>query len=201
MADKRDDVVVLKMVRLGFPQLFEAKASVEGSAEKFSLQPIMDPSTAQGKANIAALEVAFKAAAKKLWAEKADKIVKTLDADRKGLKDGDTNTNKDGDTWAGFADMMYITASNRKRPQVLNRDKTPITEKDNVIYGGCWADVVVSVWATKDNKLGGNGMFATLELVRFRKDGEPFGAASLDADTYLDDLDDDEMEDDDDDAI
>lgn len=201
MADVRDDVVVLKMVRLGFPQLFTAKASVEGSAEKFSLQPIMDPATPQGKANIALLEKAFKAAAKKLWADKAEKIVKTLDADRRGLKDGDTNTNKDGDIWAGFEDMKYITASNRKRPQVLNRDKTPLTEADNVIYGGCWADVVVSIWATKDNKLGGNGLFATLELVRFRKDGDPFGAAALDADTYLDDLDEDEEEEDLDDAI
>lgn len=195
MADTRDDVVVLKRVRLGFPQLFEPKASVEGSAEKYSVQPIMDPTTKQGAENIKALEVAFKAAAKKLWAEKADKIVKTLGADRAGLKDGDTNTNKDGDTWAGFADMMYITASNRKRPQVLNRDKSVIAEKDNVIYGGCYADVVVSIWATKDQKLGGNGLFATLELVRFRADGEPFGAAALDADDYLEDLEEEEDED------
>lgn len=197
MADARDDVVVLEKVRLGFPQLFTPKASVEDGPLKFSVQPIMDPNTPLGAKNIKKLEVAFKAAAKKLWAEKADKIVKTLDGDRKGLKDGDTNTNKDGDTWAGFADMMYITASNRKRPQVLNRDKTPITEEDNIIYGGCYADVVVSVWATKDNKLGGNGMFCTLELVRFRADGEPFGAAALDADDYLADLEEEEEEGDD----
>lgn len=198
MADKRDDVVVLKMVRLGFPSLFTAKSATEDGVPKFSVQAIMDPSTAQGKANIAALEKAFKAAAKKQWAEKADKVVKGLDPKRQGIKDGDTNTNSEGDTWAGFADMMYVTASNRKRPQVLNRDKSPITEEDNVVYGGCWADVVVSIWATADKKLGGNGLFATLELVRFRKDGDPFGAASLDADDYLEDLEDDELDDDDD---
>ena len=198
MTDKRDDVVVLKMVRLGFPSLFTPKSATEDGVPKFSVQAIMDPATAQGKANIAALEKAFKVAAKKQWAEKADKVVKGLDAKRQGVKDGDTNTNSEGDTWAGFADMMYVTASNRKRPQVLNRDKTPITETDNVVYGGCWADVVVSIWATADKKLGGNGLFATLELVRFRKDGEPFGAASLDADDYLDDLDEDELDDDDD---
>lgn len=192
MADTREDIVVLENVRLGFPTLFTPKASVEGGALKYSVQPIIDPDTPHGAKNLAKLKKAFDTAATKLWADKAAKIVKTLDADRAGIKDGDLNTNKDGDTWSGFEGMKYITASNRKRPQVLNRDKTPLTEEDGVIYGGCYADVVVSIWATKDNKLGGNGLFATLEVVRFRKDGEPFGAASIDADDYLADLDDED---------
>lgn len=192
MAQAREGVVVLNMVRLSFPKLFKPEASIEGGVPKFGAAFLMDPETETGKANIKKLEAAIKAAATKTWAEKADKVRKALDSDRSGLRDGDTATNGEGDIYSGYENMQFVAASNRKRPQVLNRDKTPLTEEDGVIYGGCYVDAVVSVWATADKKLGGNGIFCTLELVRFRKDGEPFGAAPIDADDYLDDLDDEE---------
>lgn len=192
MAQAREGVVVLNMVRLSFPKLWKPEASIEGGTPKFGASFLMDPDSDTGKANIKKLEAAIKAAATKTWAEKADKVRKALDSDRSGLRDGDSATNGEGDVYSGYENMQFISASNRKRPQVLNRDKTPLTEEDGVIYGGCYVDAVVSVWATSDKKLGGNGIFCTLELVRFRKDGEPFGAAPIDADDYLDDLDDDE---------
>ena len=192
MAQAREGVVVLQSVRLSFPKLFKPEASIEGGTPKFGAAFLMDPETETGKANIKALKAAIGAAAKKTWAEKAEKVMKALDSDRSGLRDGDTATNGEGDVYSGYENMMFVSASNRKRPQVLNRDKTPITEEDNVIYGGCYVDAVVSVWATADKKLGGNGVFCTLEVVRFRKDGEAFGAAPVDADDYLDDLDDDD---------
>lgn len=192
MAQAREGVVVLQSVRLSFPKLFKPEASIEGGTPKFGAAFLMDPETETGKANIKALKAAINAAAKKTWAEKAEKVMKALDSDRSGLRDGDTATNGEGDVYSGYENMMFVSASNRKRPQVLNRDKTPVTEEDNVIYGGCFVDAVVSVWATADKKLGGNGVFCTLEVVRFRKDGEAFGAAPVDADDYLDDLDDDD---------
>jgi hypothetical protein len=192
MAQAREGVVVLQSVRLSFPKLFKPEASIEGGTPKFGAAFLMDPETETGKANIKALKAAIGAVAKKTWAEKAEKVMKALDSDRSGLRDGDTATNGEGDVYSGYENMVFVSASNRKRPQVLNRDKTPITEEDNVIYGGCYVDAVVSVWATADKKLGGNGVFCTLEVVRFRKDGEAFGAAPVDADDYLDDLDDDD---------
>jgi len=193
----REDVVVLEMVRLSFPKLWKPEASIEGSVPKYGAAFLMDPSSETGKRNIKKIEAAVKRAADKTWAEKADKVRKTLDSDRSGLRDGDTATNSDGDVYGGYEDMVFISASNRRRPQVLNRDKSPLVEEDGVLYGGCYVDAVVSVWATSDKKLGGNGIFCTLELVRFRKDGEPFGAGPIDADDYLDDLDDDDLDDDD----
>lgn len=196
MAQAREGVVVLEMVRLSFPKLWTAESATPDSPPKFGAAFLMDPTTETGKKNIKKIEAAIKAAATKTWAEKADKVRKALDSDRSGLRDGDTATNGEGDVYSGYEDMQFISASNRKRPQVLNRDKSPLAEEDNVVYGGCYVDAVVSIWATADKKLGGNGIFCTLELVRFRKDGEPFGAAPIDADDYLDDLDDDEDDDD-----
>lgn len=196
MAQTREGIVVLEMVRLSFPKLWKPEASIEGGVPKFGAAFLMDPTSETGKKNIKKIEAAVKLAATKTWAEKADKVRKALDSDRSGLRDGDTATNGEGDVYDGYEDMKFISASNRKRPQVLNRDKSPLAEEDGVVYGGCFVDAVVDIWATSDKKLGGNGIFCTLEVVRFRKDGEPFGAAPIDADDYLSDLDDEDEDDD-----
>ena len=191
MAD-RPDVVVLKNVRLSFPKLFTPEASVPGGPVKFGASFLIDPDTADGKANIKTMEAAISHVAKKAWADKAERIRSSLDEDRKCLREGNKATNSEGEIYDGYADMKYVTASNKKRPQVLNRDKTPVVEEDGVLYGGCYVDAVVSVYPTTKKEQGGNGIFASLEIVRFRADGESFGAGKLAADDYLDDIDDDD---------
>lgn len=190
---ERQDVVVLKNVRLSFPKLFTPEASVPGGPVKFGAAFLIDPSTSEGKANLKAIEAAMNFAAKKAWADKAERIVSNLSEDRKCLRDGDKSTNAEGDVYSGYAGMMYVAASNKKRPQVLNRDKTPLVEEDGVIYGGCRVDAVVSVYATTKKEQGGNGLFSSIEIVRFRADDEAFGAGPVNANDYLDDLEDEEL--------
>ncbi len=194
MASARPDIAVLKNVRLSFPKLFKAEKSTDTSPPKFSAAFLIDPDTADGKANIKAINAAIEHAKTKQWGDKADKIFDNIDWDRKPLRDGEKATNDEGDIYKGYEDMMYVVASSpeKRRPQVLNRDKRPLVEEDNVIYGGCYVDAVVSVYPIADKDKGGNGVFASIELVRFRKDGEPFGAGPIDADDYLDDLDDED---------
>lgn len=188
----RPDIVTLKNVRCSFPQYFKPKASVPGGREKYSGSFLIDPETPHGKANIAAMEAAIEHAARRAWPDKWEKILKVIERGRMCLRDGDSETNADGDTYGGYEGMMVVSAGNTRRPQIVDRDKTPLTEEDGVIYGGCYVDAVVSVYPTSKKEQGGNGIFATLEVVRFRKDGEPFGAAPVDIDDYLSDLDDDE---------
>lgn len=190
----RPDIAVLKNVRLSFPKLFKAEKSTDTSAPKYSAAFLIDPETKEGKANIAAIEAAIDHVKKKTWSDKADKIFANIEWDRKPLRDGNKATNSEGDIYAGYEDMMFVQASSpeKRRPQVLNRDKSALAEEDGVIYGGCYVDAVVSVYAVTDKDKGGNGVFASIELVRFRKDGEPFGAGPVDADDYLEDLDDED---------
>lgn len=190
---ERPDVVVLKNVRCSFPKYFTPEASVPGGPVKFGGQFIIDPDSADGKANIKALNAAIKAVAVKAWVDKSERIVAALAEDRKCLREGDKATNGEGDVYDGYAGMMYVSASNKKRPQILNRDKTPLAEEDGVIYGGCFVDAVISLYATTKKEQGGNGLFASLEIVRFRKDGDSFGAGKVAVDDYLDDLDDDDV--------
>ena len=203
MTDKkpqREGIVTLKKVRLSFPHLFEPSASIEGGPKKFRATFLMDPNTPEGKANMKVLNAALDKAAIGVWKtkEKADKIRNKLDSDRSGLRDGDDATNKEGDVYSGYEGMMYIGATNGRKPKVLRRDKSVIDSTEAAeIYAGCYCNAVVSVWATNAEKHGGNGLFATLEIVQYHSKGEPFGAAELDEDDYLDAMDDEEDDDDD----
>ena len=188
---ERQDVVVLKNVRLGFPKLWKAEASVDGAKPKFGATLIIEADSPEYKANVKACEAAVAFVSKKRWAEKWEKISENIERKRKAFRDGDGETNEEGDTYNGFAGNMTVVAKNSKRPQILNRDKSPLAEEDGVVYAGCYVDAVVSFYTTAEKKQGGNGIFASLEIVRFRSDGEPFGAGKLNADDFLDDLDDD----------
>lgn len=196
MANARPDVVVLEMVRLSFPKIWKMEKSTPDSPPKFSANFLIDPDTAHGKKNIAKIEAALKHVKTKAWPENTDKIVSRIDAKRISFREGEAFANAEGDVYQGYDDMMVVTASNKKRFQIVDRDKSPLTEDDGKPYGGCYVDAVVSFYATTKKEQGGNGLFATIELIRFRKDGEAFGAAPIDADDYLADLSDDEDEDD-----
>ena len=95
----------------------------------------------------------------------------------------------DGDDkeYQGYADHVCIKASTKKRPTLVNRDKTPIVEEDGILYGGCYVNASIDVWVM-DNQYG-KKVLASLNAIQFVKDGEAFGNASNGADDF-EDLDD-----------
>lgn len=193
----RPDVVVLKNVRLGFPKLWTAEKATESSAPKFSAHGIIDPDTTTGKANIEAIKAAQKHVAVAQWGDKWQNVVKGLEKNRRSFRDGDSMTNSEGDIYAGYAGMKYLVANRSEkqgRPTVLDRRKNPVAEEDGLLYGGCYVDMVVSFFTVTHKDQGGNGLFASLEVVRFRDHGEAFGGgmSSDEAKDYLDELDDDD---------
>ena len=98
----------------------------------------------------------------------------------------------DGDEkeYQGYADHVCIKASTKKRPTLVNRDKTPIVEEDGILYGGCYVNVSIDLWVM-DNAYG-KKVLASLNAIQFVKDGEAFGTKSEGADCFesLDDDDD-----------
>lgn len=178
--------VCLKNVRLSFAHVFKPQKSKDGKGDpKFNCSFLLDKSTKTGKENIAAMKEAMREVREAKWGDNPPK----LKAEKMCLRDGD---NED---WDGYAGMMYVSASNKRRPTVIDRDKTPLTEEDGVIYSGCHVHGIVRVWA-QDNEHG-KRINASLEGIKFVKDGEAFGAAPLSEDAFdaFDD-DDDEGEDD-----
>ena len=169
--------VRLKMVRLSYPHLFKAKGfgRDQTGEKKFSATAIIDPDTKAGKANMDLLDDAIAAAKEAKWGNKPPK----LKGDKICFRDGDD----DADETKG---MMICVASNSKRPITLDENGDDVTEADDVLYGGCYVDMIVRIWA-QDNEFG-QRINASLEGVKYRDEGEAFSGHSK---TTAGDFDDD----------
>lgn len=169
--------ITLTNVRLTFADIFKAKAVNDGEP-RFSANFLLDKKkdTAQIKKigdEVRRLEAStFKG--------------KKLPADKVCLRDGDEKE------YDGYAGMLFLSAANKRRPTVVDRDKSPLSAEDGKPYSGCYVNAVVRLWA-QDNQFG-KRINASLEVVQFLKDGEPFGAAPVDLDTALPDNGEDEEE-------
>lgn len=89
-----------------------------------------------------------------------------------------------------------ISASDsRRRPQVLDKDKSVITAEDDKVYSGCYVHVLIRPW--KQANSFGKKINANLIGVQFARDGDRFGEATVDARQAFDDESDDAGADDD----
>lgn len=179
--------VKLKNVRLSFPQLFVPKAfSSEGDDEKeprYGASFIMDK--VKNKAEIKAIKDAIEELAQAQWKGKIPGSLKRC------LRDGAEKDETDG-----YGDeVMFLSASCKKRPSVVGRDLSPLTEKDGIIYAGCYVNATIALWV-QDNKWG-KRVNARLRAVQFCKDGDVFGEAPIDPNQEFENLDDDGDGDDD----
>ena len=166
--------ISLKNVRLSFPSLFK-KASFDGQEGKFEATFLLNKET--HGATIKQIQ---------------DAIKEKIAVDLKGAKLGaDKICLKDGDEidYDGYAGHFSIKGSNSKRPLVIDRDKTPLTEDDNKLYAGCYVNAIIELWA--QNNSYGRRINANLLGVQFYADGEPFGdgvkASVDDFDAFADD--------------
>lgn len=173
--------IKLNNVRLSFPSLFQ-RASFQGEAGKFEATFLLNKET--HAETIALIDKAIKAAIKDSL--KGAKVP----ADKLCFKDGDEIE------YDGYAGCMSLKASNNKRPMIIDKDKTPLTEDDGKPYAGCYVNAVVELWAQNNNY--GKRINANLLGVQFLKDGQPFGdggvtATNDDFDAFGDDDDEDFM--------
>ena len=154
--------IKMQAVRLSFPSLFNtAKFGGEDTC-KYEATFVLD------KVEHAEVIAGIKAQIERLMKEE---LKCKVPSDKLCLKDGDEMGRPE------FEGKYTIKASTKKRPLVINRDKSPITESDNVIYAGCYVNAIVSLWA-QDNKFG-KRINAQLDGVQFCRDGEAFGDGAV----------------------
>jgi len=165
--------VMLKNVRLSFPSLFKTEIYAGEDTGKFAATFLIPKSDTK---TVTAIEQACKQALVEKYGE--EKVPKGF---KMPLVDGDDKE------YQGYADHVCIKANTKKRPTLVNRDKTPIVEEDNIIYGGCYVNASIDIWVM-DNPYG-KKVLASLNAIQFVKDGESFGTKSDGADDF-DDLDD-----------
>ena len=166
------DRITIPGARLSFPSLFQ-KSTFQGKEGKFEgtfLFPKTDTKTYDKL--MAAIE-----------ATKVEGKLGKVPASKICIQDGDEIE------YDGYEGMWAVKAANSKRPTVIDRDKSPLTEEDDKLYAGCYVNAIVSPWP-QDNDFG-KRVNANLLGVQFVKDGEPFGDAVV---AHADDFDEVEVE-------
>ena len=172
--------ITLKNVRLSFPSLWSTEIYNGVDTEKFGATFLIEKDDKQAKV----LKDAIKAVAEEKFGKNLPKSLKYC------LVDGDE---KDYD---GYANMWAIKASTKKRPTVIDRQKSPVVESDGTVYAGCYVNASIDIWAM-DNSYG-KRILASLNGVQFFKDGDSFSSGG----NVLDDFDSfDDGEDDDSDPF
>lgn len=163
--------VKLAAVRGAFLTLFEAK-TVGGEGEpRYSGAFVIEP----GSANAKALAAGLIAVAKEKWGAKADGVLKELKSKGRVCY-REEGLSKDGEVYDGFENMHSLNASNKARPLVLDRDKSPLSAADGKPYSGSFMNVSIELWA-QDNQYG-KRINASLKGVQFVKDGDAFGGGA-----------------------
>lgn len=179
--------MTIKSVRLAFPAIFAPQAFGEGEPA-YSAKFIIPPDHPQVKD----MDDAIKAVAKEKWGEKGPGILEKLFEDKKVCFIHAPYRDKNGDAYDGFeGNFTLSTRSSKTRPSALNRDKTPVTESDGVIYGGCYVDAAVEFYA-QDNSYG-RRINCSIRGVRFVKDGDSFGGGTAAREDDFEDLEDEEF--------
>jgi hypothetical protein len=123
--DTSMSTVKITNVRLAFPALFQPK-TVNGEGEpRFSAAFPIEP----GSANAKALEAAVKSVAVAEWGAKAPAILSELKGKGR-IAYKESPLSKDGEVYDGFEGMHTLNASNKARPTIVDKDRTPLVEAD-----------------------------------------------------------------------
>ena len=160
--------IQIKNVRLSFPSIFK-RATWEGEEGKFEatlLIPKTDKKTKKTLDNAIA----------EALAEAKVKVPK----DKICFKDGDETE------YDGYEGHWSLKASSKRRPTVIDRDKSPLTEDDEVLYAGCYVNAIIDFWV--QNNKWGKRVNANLYGIQFLADGEPFGQGPTDVTEEFDEV-------------
>ena len=169
--------IKLNNVRLSFPGLWKAEPFKPGDDPKFKSTFLIE----QGSALDKEVKAAILETAKAKWGAKAAAILKQIEnnPNKYCYQDGNTKS------YDGYEGMMALAAKNGKRPLVIDRDRSPLTEADGRPYAGCYVNASVEFFAYENS---GNGISASLLGVQFAKDGDAFGGGSIATEDDFDEL-------------
>lgn len=173
--------VVFGPCRLSFTHVFN-KYSPNGEGDGKYMTNVLIPKSE--KKTIKALEQAIEAAKKAGVVSKwGGKEPKKLDMP---LRDGE---DKEDDV---YQDHFYINAKCNTRPGVVDKNKNPIVDEEEM-YSGVWAFVSVTFYAYDVS--GNRGVACGLNnLMKFKDDDHLGGRVSADSDfADIDDVDDEDL--------
>jgi hypothetical protein len=123
----------------------------------------------------AAIKTGFQKIATDKWGAKAIEVFTMLKAaDKLCLHDGDAKADKEG-----FKGNLYVSASNKLKPMVVDGLLQPLDANSGKPYSGCFVNAEIELWA-QDNKFG-KRINASLRGIQFVKDGPRLSGGGVSA--------------------
>jgi len=197
-------IVQLKHVRIAFiDDLFEP-GQYEGKGDfRHTATFIVEP----GSANDKAIQAAIKQEAVTAWGKMAESKLEDMRGDKKAFSYQKGKKNTKGEMYEGFEGMMSLSGVRKAKdgaPLFLHnvKDTDPdskhfgkaqrLTGKEGVIYGGCYVNAKVEMWAQSGSH---SGMRCGLLGVQYDAPGDNFGGASRPTDDGFDAVDAEETDD------
>jgi hypothetical protein len=114
---------------------------------------------------VAQIKEGFRKLAEEKWGAKAADVFAELKAGNKlCLHDGDAKASKEG-----YKGNLYLSASNKLKPLVIDGLRQPLTADGGKPYSGSYVNATIELWA-QDNKFG-KRINASLTGVQFLRDG------------------------------
>lgn len=169
---REDGTILIKNVRLSYPHLFKKWGMNEGDTKKFSAKFLLDKATHMPD---------IKALGQHLGKMMQEHFKGRIPNDKLFLRDGAGSAKEEQEN------CFIVSASEDKAPDVINRDRSRINEDDDIVYAGCFVNVLIRPWVQKNNF--GKRINANLLAVQFVRDGERFsGVERPDTDEAFDDI-------------
>lgn len=169
--EKKDKMVKTPVFRASFPHVFKPHSGFAGQAPKYSLVMLFDKKTA----DIKELKKAAMNAAIEKWGPK-EKWPKGV---RFPFRDGDEKSDMQG-----YEGTIFVSASSKQKPQVINKNKELLTEEDGAFYAGCFAKATLLAYAY--DTAGNKGVSFALQNVLKIGDGESFSGRKAAEDDFSD---------------
>lgn len=123
------------------------------------------------------------------WGENAGNVLTVINQDRRfrcyGRGEEKVNQ-KTFKPYDGYPGMCYITAGNKRQPQIIKPDGSAVDPANTMeaqqiarkIYGGCMVNVAVKPWP--QNNEHGRAVRCELVAIQFSGDNTPFGEGTPD---------------------
>ena len=148
----------------------------------YSITGIFAPDSAAGKTALAAIQEVAQQEFGSNW----QAAVESIPTNRKPVRKGDLNLDKDGNVKDGFAGMLYISAKNGLKPKVVDANPAiELTENSGRPYRGCRVNAKIEISAYTSKTQGvGRCLSAKILAVQWVGDGEAFGSAPPTADGF-----------------
>jgi hypothetical protein len=160
--------ILLKNVRLAFPNLWEPNTVNGEGKPRYSASLLMG----QDHPQVEEIKRKIEALAKDKWRDKAASILAGLyKTDKVALHDGDTKAQYDG-----FPGNLFVASAAQENaaPTVIDRDRSPLSQRSGRPYPGCYVNASLEFWA-QDNGYG-KRINCTLRGIQFYADGDSFSA-------------------------